>query len=219
MNRETRDKFASRTNSDVTSGNALWETSPAVFAKLSRDFGPFDVDLCADPARHLCATWFGPGSPAPQAQDALTADWTYYGRTGFANPPYGSFINRILPKAIQEAKNGFASTFLLPLRGGKWFKDYVLGGASGLWLVDRRLVFFENGEPRRGKKSGDPEGAMFDSIVVQFVPGMLQNGKGLVFRLWEAPLVQVPAEKGVRGTGSEASEADQDSAAVRVTPD
>ena len=72
MKRETRDKFASGTKqSDLTTGNACWETPPAVFAKLSEDFGPFDVDLTADARRHLCPVWFGPDSPV-ECFDAIT---------------------------------------------------------------------------------------------------------------------------------------------------
>ena len=48
MNRETRDKFASGTDqADLTTGNACWQTPPAIFAQLNHDFGPFEIDLTA----------------------------------------------------------------------------------------------------------------------------------------------------------------------------
>lgn len=186
MNNATKKKLTSGTDqSDLTSGNACWETPPLVFEALNRDFGPFDVDLTADALRHLCPVWFGPGGDEP---DALVADWTTWGTRGYSNPPYGPFIQHLLPHAKAMAANGFASTLLLPLRITKAFKRHVLPfaeaiGASDLLLCDTRLTFFENGTPRlneakfdkRGKKgqllkaSTDP--AVFDSIIVRYRPG------------------------------------------------
>lgn len=172
MKRETRDKFASGTDqSDLTTGNACWETAPAIFEKLNEDFGPFDVDLTADAQRHLCPNWFGPGSNVHE-HDALLAHWGFWGRCGYSNPPYGPFIQRILPKAKIEAEQGFSSTFLLPLRVTKAFKAHILQGASDLLFCDKRLVFWENGAPRLNPKTGKPDSALFDSIIVRYRPGV-----------------------------------------------
>jgi hypothetical protein len=151
MNRETRDKFASRTQADVTSGNAVWQTPPLVFAALHAQFGPFDVDLTADPARALCGVWFGPGNPTDP--DALIAPWHRRGRCGFSNPPYGPFVPQLLAKAQHEAAFGFTSVLLLPMRATKAFHRYVLGGASELWFCDKRIAFFEEGLPRINAKT------------------------------------------------------------------
>jgi hypothetical protein len=173
MNRATRDKFASGTQKDLTSGNACWQTAPAVFDQLCHDFGgPFDVDLTADASNHLCDVWFGPGSP--HHTDALTAPWRTFGSRGYSNPPYGPFVARILPKAKAEAANGFTSLFLLPLRVTEAFRWYVLRGASDLILTKKRLVFFEQGAPRCSyDRHGRPRAdcAMFDSMLVRYVPG------------------------------------------------
>lgn len=188
MNRATRDKLVSGTDqADLTTGNACWETPPLVFNKLNEDFGPFDVDLTADSQRHLCQVWFGPQSNVGEF-DALTVDWLSHGRNGYSNPPYGPFIQALLPYAKAMATHGFASTLLLPLRITKAFKEHILPcagvtGASDLLLCDRRLTFFEDGVPRlneakygkRGKKGQllktptDP--AVFDSIIVCYRPG------------------------------------------------
>lgn len=172
MKRETRDKFASGTKqADLTSGNACWETPPDVFAKLNADFGPFDVDLTADSQRALCEAWFGPGE-ASYAHDAITAAWHTYGRRGYSNPPYGAFVAQMLAKAKAEASRGFETTLLLPMRVTRAFRAHVLNGAAELWFCDRRITFWENGAPRINPRTGKPDSALFDSIVVRYVPGI-----------------------------------------------
>ena len=178
MNRKTRDKFASGTDqADLTTGNAVWQTPPAIFAQLNADFGPFDIDLTADKLRALCATWFGPSSPVGKF-DALSASWLLYGRTGYSNPPYGSFVAAMLACAKTWAIHDFDSTLLLPMRVTKAFRAHVLNGAADLIFPDKRLTFVENGLPRcsydkQGKVRADP--ALFDSILVRYQPGHWQR--------------------------------------------
>lgn len=170
MNRSTRDKFVIGTQADITSGNACLETPPPVFAKLNADFGPFQLDLCADPKRHLCEKWFGPGSDL--AVDALHANWRSHGTSGYANPPYGKFVAHMLRKAKEQAALGFRSTLLLPVRMTRAFHLYVLTGASFLLFCDKRIAFWEDGMPKLDPKTQKPTGALFDSMVVRFEPGM-----------------------------------------------
>lgn len=170
MNRATRNKFVALTAKTVTSGNACWETPPQIFAKLSHDFGPFQIDLTADVHRFLCPVWFGPGSP--WEADALTASWTTYGKTGYSNPPYGPFVAKMLKKAKAEAAKGFASTLLLPVRITKAFHAYVLYGATEVWFCNRRIAFWENGAPKLDPKTQKPTGALFDSLIIRYAPGM-----------------------------------------------
>lgn len=177
MDRKTRDKFVSGTQDDLTTGNACWETAPAVFKKLSADFGPFDIDLTADARNHLLPVWFGPGSE--HHSDALEAQWHTYGSNGYSNPSYGPFAAMMLEKAKREAHSfGFTSTLLLPMRVTKAFRAHVLRGASELLFCDARLVFFEGGAPRINKKNFEkenrltPDPALFDSIIVRYAPGI-----------------------------------------------
>ena len=183
MNRASRDKFVSGTDqTDLTTGSACWETSPDVFAKLNDDFGPFDVDLFADEKRALCGVWFGPGSK--QLEDALTPEWFHFGSNAYGNPPYGRFVAQALPVAREMALAGCASTLLLPLRVTRAFRAHVLGGASSLLFCDRRIVFWENGAPRINPKTGKPDAAIFDSIIVRYLPG---HRGGLVVGEWNVP--------------------------------
>ena len=171
MNRATRDRLVHPTQRLLTAGNACLETPPAVFAALDFQFGPFDLDLCADQNSTLCPVWFGPQSPVEEF-DALKANWRAYGQNGFANPPYGPFVGLILAWAKVEAKLGFASTLLLPVRATKAFHAHVLHGASELLFCDRRIAFWEHGKPKLDPKTKKPTGALFDSMIVRFAPGM-----------------------------------------------
>lgn len=183
MNRATRDKFAAPTSPDPTTGNACLETPPQIFAKLSDDFGPFDIDLTADPIRHLCPKWFGPHSF--WAEDALTAQWMAFGKTGYSNPPYGAFVARMLKKAKAEAAIGFSSTLLLPVRITKAFHAHVLCGATEVWFCDKRIAFWENGAPKPDPKTLKPTGALFDSMIVRYLPGMRFSPPRV--RTWHVP--------------------------------
>jgi hypothetical protein len=165
MDRATRNKFVSGTDQQqLTSGTACWETAPLVFAKLDADFGPFDLDLTADADRHL---WY-------------------------SNPPYGPFIQRLLPKALDEARQGFTSVLLLPLRVTKAFKRFILRGASDLIFPDKRLVFFEDGVPRINEKAWREKGelradpALFDSVLVRYAPGTPEDASPRL-SIWTVP--------------------------------
>jgi len=195
MNNDTKNKLMSGTKQDdLTTGNACWETPPLVFAKLNEEFGPFHVDLTADAQRHLCPVWFGPQSNVGEF-DALTADWAAAGRrSGYSNPPYGPFIQKLLAMAKAwkhpgDYHAGFATTLLLPMRVTKAFKAHVLKGASDLLFCDSRLTFFENGIPRLNEKQWTDYGravadpAVFDSIIVRYRPRVYD----LTVGIWNVP--------------------------------
>lgn len=187
MNNDTKQKLMSGTDqSDLTTGNACWETPPAIFAQLDADYGGFDIDICADPTRALCFKHFGPGSYL--GADALTADWSAHGMHGYCNPPYGAFIGKILPVAKRQAAKGFRSVFLIPMRVTKAFKGHIMDGAKDLLFCDSRIVFFENGVPRlNAKKFAEgklvADAAVFDSIVVVYEGVHAKPNVGL----WRVP--------------------------------
>lgn len=197
MDRGTRDKFASGTDQSLlTSGNACWQTAPKVFEKLNADFGPFDIDLTADHRRALCPMFFGPGSKA--GEDALTAQWTMHGRTGYSNPPYGAFVARMLEQAEYWARQDFRSTLLLPMRVTKAFRRFILKSAycSDLLFCDSRLFFFEDDAPRLNEKNwtkfsrATADSALFDSIVVRYGPDTRRLNVGE----WNVPVHVSPED-------------------------
>lgn len=174
VDRATRDKFTILTTSILTTGNACLETPPAIYHKLQQDFGPFDIDLTADAQNHLHPIYCGPGSPINE-EDALTAHWRHYALNGYSNPPYGRFVPRMLRKAKAEAKDGFTTTLLLPMRVTKAFAMYIMQGATTLLFCDHRIVFWEHGAPKLTlQKDGSlkPTTALFDSIIVRYLPGI-----------------------------------------------
>lgn len=170
MNAATRRRITSGTDqADLTGGNACWQTPPVVFNWLNDRFR-FDVDLCADVTRALLPVWFGPGSEFEE--DALTAPWHEFGEFGFCNPPYGAFVAPVLRKAAEEARCGFTSLHLIPLRMNSGVREAVFrsGQVSRVMAANRRITFFENGAPRRDAK-GNPMPALFDSMLLVFEPG------------------------------------------------
>lgn len=181
---------------DKATTQSDWETPPAVFAKLNEDFGPFDIDLTANWDNRLTGIYFGP-SPADilgPLPDALTAPWRDFGTRGYSNPPYGHpFVSQLLAKAVQEATRGFSTTFLLPLRITKAFRQYVLRHARCVYICDKRICFYEDGHPRwnqvrlrkDGVKRADP--AMFDSMIVQFDSDQPYKTFGVMLHEWHVP--------------------------------
>lgn len=192
MNRATSQRMTARTQKDLTTGNAVWETPPAIFEKLNADFGPFDIDLTGDAERALCYPWIGPDSPIGMF-DARTAIWPEHGSNGYSNPPYGPFIKLMLAGALGYRDMGFTTTLLLPMRVTEAFKMWVIGdqdtpGASELLFCNSRICFYENGAPRLNaeklaKGQRVPDSAMFDSIIVRYVPGQTILKVGI----WEVP--------------------------------
>ena len=172
LTRAERDRFVAATPDDIEYGEgACLETPRKVFELLNQRF-KFCIDLTANETNHLLPYWFGPGGVEA---DALTAEWMPHqdlglNPAGFSNPPYGPFIPKILAKAIQERDKGFTSVFLLPMRAGGWFQNLVIPQYSELWYCASRLTFPYLGAPRLNKRTGKPDGALFDSIIVVYSP-------------------------------------------------
>ncbi len=156
------------------SGNDTWETPPAIFADLHETYG-FDVDLFADPTRALLPSWFG---------DAINISWHERGEFGYGNPPYGKLIPKVLAKAAAEAVCGFSSLLLLPFRMTKAMRWAVFqsGNVARVLVCDRRITFYENGEPRRDKQ-GRPSPAPFDSVLLLFRPGTYHQAEWIEYEV------------------------------------
>lgn len=205
MNPETTRKLTSRTDADSPTGdNSCWETPPEIFAKLNSDFGPFDLDMTADSSNHLLPDWVGPGSLRGNniidVLDFANLDgFNFTVANGYSNPIYDyKFVNQLIPLcALAARKKGFASTLLLPLRTtSDWWNFLITNqhneeGAAVIATCDKRICFYENGQPRWNAKElakgkYRPDSAVFDSVIVHFNNHPL-HPSSTQFRLWEVP--------------------------------
>jgi site-specific DNA-methyltransferase (adenine-specific) len=98
-----------------------WATDPEVFARLEREFGPFDLDPCATHENAKCSNHF------TREVDGLSQEWT--GRV-FMNPPYGRALPAWMRKACEAAQNGSEIVVcLVPARTDtRWWHDYATRG-------------------------------------------------------------------------------------------
>lgn len=99
----------------TSSASDDWPTDPAVFAALAREFGPFDLDVCASPDNAKCPRFY------TAADDGLTQPWE--GRV-FMNPPYGRTIGLWMRKARLAAADGALVVCLVPARPDTaWWRE------------------------------------------------------------------------------------------------
>lgn len=128
-----------------------WTTPPQVFASLSAEFGPFDLDAAATDENALCPRYY------TSEEDGLRQPWD--GRV-WVNPPYGRGVGVWLEKAARSTRpDGPASVvvLLLPSRTDtEWFHRWI-PQASEVRFVRGRLRF-----------NGASVNAPFPSIIVIF---------------------------------------------------
>lgn len=104
-----------------------WETPADLFDRLSREFGPFDIDAAAYPYSAKAERFF------TVHQDGLAQDWN--GRV-WCNPPW-KHIKRWTAKALEETQSGRCEVacLLLPaITKASWFHDHVLPHAEIQWI-------------------------------------------------------------------------------------
>ena len=97
-----------------------WETPAAFFAEVSRDYGPFNLDVCATTENAKCNIFLTP------EQDGLKMLW--FG-VCWMNPPYGREISKWMGKAVKEAVEGnvVRVVCLVPARTDTaWWHDFVV---------------------------------------------------------------------------------------------
>jgi len=110
-------------------------TPLGLFAELSAELGPFDLDVAASDALHLCEAYF------TKELDGLEMPW--FGRC-WCNPPYGRGIRSWLRKALSELAAGRARrvVFLIPAATStKWWHRLVIPNAASVRLLEGRLTF------------------------------------------------------------------------------
>lgn len=136
--------FSSRTDQ--------WATPRALLEALAAEFGPFDLDVCADASNAAAAAYF------TAEQDGLRQAWQ--ARCVWMNPPYGRAIGQWVTQAWRSVLHGEAHRVvcLLPARTDtRWWQQVVQPQAALVRFLPGRVRF---GEARAG--------APFPSAVVVF---------------------------------------------------
>ncbi len=115
-----------------------WETPPDIMADLNREFGPFDLDVCATPENAKAPRFFSP------ADDGLAQEWS---GACFMNPPYGREIGKWIAKARHEAEEGRATVVaLVPARTDTaYWHEHVIDVADHVLFLRGRVKFIRNG--------------------------------------------------------------------------
>jgi len=147
------------------------QTPPWLFDWLNSKYR-FEIDLASDQNNKLCAESYD------KKYDALSAIWfdpEFDILVGFCNPPY-SKINPWIEKAIEEAKFGFTTVFLIPDFNGEERFDLISRHATTIIHLIGRVSFIrpDNGKPYTGNNRG--------SCVVEFS-----------HRYWDRPPVHLYA--------------------------
>lgn len=161
---------------------------PPFFALMDRDFGPFDIDVCAAVGTNMCKAFFS------EQNSCFDSTWgPTWGSVpslikgqrpcrAWMNPPYaervkgegkGSGVARFVRKALDEALAGHCSTVcIFPAKKTEhtWYHEIVIApggdGATAIYPVHGRLDFWRNGAP-----IGQPNHA---SVIVVFEVGCVE---------------------------------------------
>lgn len=126
-----------------------WSTPQDFFNKMSFQYGPFDLDVCASFENAKCEKFYD------QSTDGLTQTW---GGRCWMNPPYGRTIGQWMRKAYHESLLGVLVVCLVPARTDTaWWHDYAMKG---------QIAFLRG----RLKFGGHQNSAPFPNAVVVFTP-------------------------------------------------
>ncbi len=126
-----------------------WATPRDFFAKCNAEFGPFNLDVCANIKNAKVGAFFC------KDEDGLKQKW--WGKC-WMNPPYGREIGKWMAKALKESQRGALVVCLVPARTDTaWWHDSAAKGE--VRFLRGRLKFND------GKNS-----APFPSALVIFRP-------------------------------------------------
>lgn len=100
-----------------------------------------------------------------EEEDGLKVEM--YGKV-WVNPPYGDLVYPFF-KRMAEHNNGMGLVFCRP--GSEWFQEFVLGAASAVFYMRRRIRFWgPDGQPIKPicKKTGKPKASSpgADSVII-----------------------------------------------------
>lgn len=142
---ETLDRQKARWNRGARDD---WETPPALFAELDREFG-FTLDAAASYGNAKCARYI------TRDDDGLAQSWE--GEVVWCNPPYGhGVLSRWVEKGLRESAHATVVMLVPAYTASGWWHDYATRATEIRFL--RGKVRFVGAEDR----------AMFASAVLVF---------------------------------------------------
>ena len=161
-----------------------WQTPPALFAALSRRFGPFGLDAAAHRYNAQAPAWIGrPDAPdlavvgeaGCVALDALATPWgPLAGPDGrvWLNPEYGRSVGCWVARAYEQAERGglLVCVLIMARTDTGWWHDYALRADTIVYLRGRVTFGIPTPhglEPRRDKQ-GRPQAATAPSAALIF---------------------------------------------------
>ena len=134
-------------NVHFSSATDQWATPQDFFDLMDNQYGPFDLDVCADSLNAKCEKYF------TREDNGLAKKWS--GKC-WMNPPYGKEISMWMKKAYESSGNGSVVVCLVPARTDtKWWHEYAMKGE--ITFIKGRLKF-----------GGNKNSAPFPSAVVVF---------------------------------------------------
>lgn len=108
-----------------------WATPQDFFNQCEKQFGKFDIDVCANKENAKCEKYYD------EEINGLNQVWK--GKC-WMNPPYGREISKWMKKAYESAGNGTIVVCLVPARTDtKWWHDYAQNGI--VTFIKGRLKF------------------------------------------------------------------------------
>ena len=108
-----------------------WATPQDFFDQCEKQFGKFDIDVCASKENAKCEKYYD------EEINGLSQVWE--GKC-WMNPPYGREISKWMKKAYESAGNGTMVVCLVPARTDtKWWHDYAQNGI--VTFIKGRLKF------------------------------------------------------------------------------
>ena len=138
-----------------SSASVEWATPDHFFRQCAKEFGPFNLDVCATPRNAKAARYF------TKADNGLTQPWAP--ARVWMNPPYGRAIGEWMRKAWEESRKGAFVVCLVPSRTDTaWWHDYATKGQ--VRFLRGRLTF-----------AGARHPAPFPSALVVFSPPEKSN--------------------------------------------
>jgi phage N-6-adenine-methyltransferase len=149
---------------DKLTGRNYWGTPPEFFNLLDSEFGPFEVDVCANDTNAKCLNFFSdvPSQGIAGVDDALAVNWVDYGERFFMNPPFSVDRKGVIGAWLAKARatvydNSFATVVaLVPCAPSEGWWDNIDPYASEIRILKRRVQFIL---PTSKKDSGCPHGS------------------------------------------------------------